>query len=298
MLALRHYELLVTLSEELHFGRAAERLGISQPQLTLVLKQMEELVGATLFERNRRNVSLSATGALLLPEARAVLRHAARAENVALRAGQGVIGELAIGYIGAASYNGVLTKLLSSYRQVAPDTRLRLTLMDLDQQIPEVEAGNLDAGIVRLPYPNRPESLTFRTLRQERLWIALPLGHGWAGAVDGVALSDLAGEAFIGTHLPSNSGFSASMHQACANAGVIPDIVHRAPQFAAIVSLVAAGLGVAIVPESIRHLSIPGVVYHPLKGTEVTANISLVYRTETENPSLEVLLSCLEEVVF
>ena len=88
------------------------------------------------------------------------------------------------------------------------------------------------------------------------------------------------------------------MRQACANAGIIPDIVDRAPQFAALDSLVAAGLGVAIVPESIRHLSIPAVIYHLLNGTELTANISLDHSSETDNPSLDILSTCLEEVFF
>ena len=184
MLTLRHYELLVALAEELHFGRAAERLTISQPQLTQQLKQMEEMIGTRLFERNRRRVDLAPAGQLLLPEARAVLRHAALAEDVAMRAGRGTIGELALGYVGAASLSGVLTRLLLAYRAKAPDIRLQLTLMDLDIQIPEVAAGNLDAGIVRLPFPNMPDTLAARTLRQERLWVALPAGHPGATQTD------------------------------------------------------------------------------------------------------------------
>lgn len=92
MLTLKHYELLVVLAEELHFGHAAVRLNISQPQLTLQLQQMEEVVGAVLFDRNRRRVRLAPAGALILPEARAVLRQARRAEDIALRAGRGMMG--------------------------------------------------------------------------------------------------------------------------------------------------------------------------------------------------------------
>ncbi len=296
MLTLRHYELLVTLSEELHFGRAAERLGISQPQLTQQLKQMEETIGTVLFERNRRRVVLGPAGSLLLPEARAVLRHAARAEAVAMQAGQGVIGELALGYIGAASYNGILTRLLRQYRERAPEIHLRLTLMDLDQQIPEVSAGNLDAGIVRLPYPNMPENVVVRTLCEERMMIALPRDHPRARSNEPIALADLEDEAFVATHLPPNTGFSAAMHRACTTAGITPDIVHRSPQFASIVSLVAAGLGVAVVPVSIGNVNIPNVAYRPLSDVRETANISLVYQKHRESPALELFLTCLNEV--
>ena len=295
MLLIRHYEVLVILAEELHFGRAAERLNISQPQLTQLLKQMEEIIGTLLFERNRRKVSLAPAGRILLPEARAVLRQAARAEKIALHAGQGMIGELALGYIGAAAYNGVLTRLLRPFREKAPKTRLNLTLMDLDQQIPEVSAGNLDVGVVRLPYPDMPSNLVTRTLCEETLLAALPADHPLASGDDAVDLGALKNEPFIATHLPPNTGFAASLHQACAAASITPDIVYRSPQFASIVSLVAAGLGVAIVPASIRNAHIPGVVYKPLANVKATANICLVYRATHESPALDLFLSCLDD---
>lgn len=294
MLTLRHYELLIVLSEELHFGRAAERLGISQPQLTQQLKQMEELIGTLLFARNRRRVELAPAGALLLPEARAVLRHAQRAEAVALQAAQGAIGDLALGYIGASAVNGILAQLLKDYRARAPETRLRLSLMDLDRQIPEVAAGNLDAGIVRLPYPGLPDDLAVRTLCEERMMLALPEGHPLACSDAPLRLADLADEPFLATHLPGNSGFAAAMSRACTEAGVTPNIVHRSPQFSAIVSLVAAGLGVAMVPEATQRVAIPGAVYRPLADVTQTANISLVYRKSSENPALHLFLSCLQ----
>lgn len=293
MLTLKHYELLVVLAEELHFGHAAVRLNISQPQLTLQLQQMEEVVGAVLFDRNRRRVRLAPAGALILPEARAVLRQARRAEDIALRAGRGMMGELALGYIGAAAFNGVLTQLVRNYRACAPETVLTLRLMDLDQQIPEIAAGNLDAGIVRLPYADMPENVASRTLCEESLWIALPSDHRLA-TEQCVALAELSRDPFIATHLPPQTGFSAAMHAACAVAGITPNIVQRSPQFASIVSLVAAGLGVAIVPEAIRNIQMSGVVYRPLTETGVTANISLVYRADSESRPLHLLLSCLD----
>jgi DNA-binding transcriptional LysR family regulator len=295
MLSLRHYEVLVILAEELHFGRAADILNISQPQLTQLLKQMEEMIGTILFERNRRKVSIAPAGRILLPEARAVLRHAKRAEQVAFGAGRGMIGELALGYIGAAAYSGVLTRLIRQFREKAPNTRLKLTLMDLDRQIPEVSAGNLDAGIVRLPYPDMPNNVVSRTLCHERLWIALPKDHPLAAAEIPVRLADLGREQFVATHLSQGYGFAASMHQACAQAGITPDIVHRSPQFASIVSFVAAGLGVAVVPDSIQHAHIQGVIYKPLVDVEERANISLVYQKNTHSPALDLFLSCLED---
>lgn len=296
MLTLRHYEILITLAEELHFGRAAARLSISQPQLTQQLKQLEELLGTLLFDRTRRRVALTAAGALILPEARAVLRHSRRAEDVALRAGRGLLGELSVGYIGAAAYNGTLTGLLRNFRAKAVQIDLRLILMDLDRQIPEIAAGNLDVGIVRLPYPDLPAGLSVRTLCHESLWLALPVGHPLA-AEPAIALGALEDADFIATHLPANVGFSAAMHAACAEAGIAPNIVYRAPQFTAIVSLVEAGLGVAIVPEAVNRVALPGVVYRPLKELSTRAEIALVYRTEAQSPPLSLFLSCVDDQI-
>lgn len=293
MLTLKHYELMSVLAEELHFGRAAQRLGISQPQLTQQLKQMEDIVGTLLFDRTRRKVSISPAGQLILPDARAVVRHARRAEDVALRAGRGLLGELSLGYVGAVAFNGVLTRILSNFRSRAAQIDLRLVMMDLDRQFPEVAAGNLDVGLVRLPYPDIPPEIVARTLYHEALWVALPDTHPLVGEVD-INLSDLNGEDFIATHLPTNIGFAAAAHAAWTEAGVTPNIVHRAPQFAAIVSLVGAGLGVAIVPEAMRHAMLPGVAYRPLRGTTKTAPIALIYRSDRESPPLNLFLASIE----
>lgn len=293
MLTLKHYELLIALAEELHFGRAAARLSISQPQLTLQLQQMEEIVGTLLFERTRRKVALTPAGAMILPEARAVLRHARRAEDVALRAGKGQLGELAIGYIGAAAYNGVLTRMLRNFREKAAQVDLKLVLMDLDRQIPEIAAGNLDVGIVRLPFPDMPENVIAVPLCHEELWAALPTSHPLAGRST-ITLKELEGSEFIATHLPTHVGFSAAMHAACLEAGISPDIRFRSPQFASIVSLVAAGLGVAIVPKAISCVQLVGVTYKPLAGTTARADISLVYHAERMTPPLQTFLSCID----
>ncbi|MFE3836406.1 LysR substrate-binding domain-containing protein [Pseudogemmobacter sonorensis] len=293
MLTIRHYELLVALADELHFGRASARLAVSQPQLTQQLKQMEEIVGTLLFDRTRRKVELTPAGKLILPEARAVLRHARRAEDVALRAGRGMLGELSVGYIGAVAFNGVLTRVLSNFRARAGRIDLKLVMMDLDQQFPEVTAGNLDVGLVRLPFPDISPELTARVLHYENLWIALPAGHRLAKA-PALRLADLGGEDFIATHLPPNTGFSAAVHSASAEVGITPNVVYRAPQLSSIASLVEAGLGVAVVPEALSRMNLPGVVYRPLSDVTTRAEIALIYRTDRESPVLDLFLSCIE----
>lgn len=293
LLTLKHYELLVVLAEELHFGRAASRLGISQPMLTQQLKQMEDIVGTLLFDRNRRRVSVTQAAALILPEARSVIRQARRAEDVALRAGRGGLGELRLGYIGAIAYNGVLTRLLSHFRPQAMQIDLQLALMDLDRQFPEVAAGTLDAGLVRLPFPDMPEGIEARILHYEELWITLPENHPLA-AEEEISLSKFDRADFIATHLPPSTGFSAAAHSAWAQAGVTPHIVYRAPQFAAIISLVAAGLGVAIVPDGMQRAHLPGVVYRPLRDVTVKAPIALIYRRDHKSPPLDLLLSSID----
>lgn len=296
MLTLKHYELLIVLAEELHFGRAAVRLGMSQPQLTQQLKQMEDIIGTRLFDRTRRKVELAPAGQLILPDARAVVRHVRQAEDVALRAGRGLLGQLSLGYIGAVAYNGVLTSILSHFRPRAKQVDLTLRLMDLDRQFPEVTAGNLDVGLVRLPFPDISPDLEVRVLHRENLWIALPRDHPLA-AQDSVALADLEGEDFIATHLPPNTGFSAAAHAAWAEAGITPNIVYRSPQLASIVSLVEAGLGVAIIPEAMHRVQLPGLAYRRLHDITAQAEIALIYRRDSESPPLKLFLASVEETL-
>ncbi|WP_337997693.1 LysR substrate-binding domain-containing protein [Oleispirillum naphthae] len=276
MLTLRQYEYFVTLAHELHFGRAAEKLHIAQPALTHQIKAMEEYLGVRLFERTRRSVALAAAGTALLPEAEALLRQMHRTEAQGLRAGRGEIGSLEIGYVGSAAYGGILAEAIHGFRQIARDVELNFHEVDMDRQLLEVAAGRLDVGFIRLPAAELPDTVRTVTIHRETIFVALRRDHPLA-ARESLSLSALRGESFILTHLPPSMGFAGHIHRICAAAGFSPQVAYRASQFATIVNLAGAGLGVALVPDSVCNLHLPDVVYRPLADEVATAEIAVAY---------------------
>lgn len=290
---LRQYEVFMAIAEELHFGRAAQRLGVAQPALTQHLQQLEASYGnELLFDRNRRRVLLTEFGKSLVPEVRALLKQARRVEEVARLAAEGHRGRIEIGYVGSASYAGILGRALGEFRTGSGEVELVLQELDMDLQIAEIAAGRLDAGFVRLPLGTIPEGLVTRQILQEDIMLAVPLSHPLAD-VTSVQMRDLAEERFIFTHLGPDMGFAACSYQLCADAGFAPRIVHRARQFTAIVSFVSAGLGVALVPASATRLGNTEVRFLRISDATVNSRIGLVYRDAPTNPVLRRLLGAL-----
>lgn len=291
---LRQYEVFVAIAETLHFGQAAEQLGVAQPALTQHLKQLEAgFKGELLFDRNRRRVMLTDFGKTVLPEARALLRQARRVEAVADAAREGRRGRLELAYVGSASYAGILGRLLREFCARAEDVELILRELDMDLQIDEIVAGRLDAGLVRLPLSGVPETLVTRNIHEERIMLAVPAHHKLSAA-SSVRMCELREESFVFTHLGPDLGFAACAYQLCADAGFAPRIVHRARQFTAVVSFVSAGLGVAFVPASAAHMSEAGVRFLPISDASVTSRIGLAYLDAPTNPALRRILAALD----
>lgn len=290
---LRQYEIFVTIADELHFGRAAARLGVAQPALTQQIKALETAFGGErLFDRNRRRVLLTAFGKTVLPNIRALVRQAQQVQHIATLAREGRRGQIEIGYVGSAAYAGILGAGLSEFRMGAGDVELTLRELDMDLQIDEINAGRMDAGFVRLPLSGVPATLVTRHIFEEQIMIALPTDHPFSDAPS-VQMQELAGERFIFTHLGPDMGFAACAHKLCADAGFVPRIAHRARQFTAIVSFVSAGLGVAFVPASAARVSDRGVRFVPIGDASVQSRIGLAYLDNSTNPVLRRLLAAL-----
>lgn len=291
---LRQYEVFFAIAETLHFGQAAEQLGVAQPALTQQLKQLEAAFGGELlFDRNRRRVTLTDFGKTVLPEAGALLEQARRVEAIAGAARNGQRGRIELAYVGSASYAGILGHLLREFRAGAEDVDLSLRELDMDLQIGEIVTGRLDAGLVRLPLSGVPEALATRTIHEEEIMVAVPPGHRLAKA-SSVRMAELREETFVFTHLGPDLGFAACAFQLCANANFAPKIAHRARQFTAIVSFVSAGLGVAFVPASAGRLSDAGVRFLPISDATVTSRIGLAYLDAPTNPALRRLVAALD----
>jgi DNA-binding transcriptional LysR family regulator len=258
---LRHLRYFVATAEAEHFTRAAEQLGMAQPPLSQQIRQLEQEVGTPLFDRNGRGVALNEAGRAFLACAQDILQRAQAAVLTAQRAARGEVGELTLGFTESASFNGVVTGLIRQYRQRYPEVEMTLSQGDSETLVAQLRSGAIDAAFVRPPFA-LDGGLAFTQLAQEPLVVALPLGHRLAGAAQ-LAPADLARERFILYSRKSGYGLSADIMAACRQQGLNPSIGQRAPQLSSAVNLVAAGMGVAIVPDSLRHLRPDGVVYRP-----------------------------------
>ena len=240
----------LAVAEELNFGRAAEKLGIAQPNLSQQIKSLEEIVGARLFDRTQRSVRLSSAGKHFVDEARQTLAHADLALVSARRAGRGEIGLLGIGYVGSATYTGVLVSILSAFRKDSPDVEIELTELEMERQVQAIAEGKLDIGFIRPPL-ELPLGIGSALLIREELVLALPTRHPLA-ARERVALTDMRDEVFITPKHAPNVSCHKHTTDACLAAGFVPRLGPQAAHFVTIVSMVAVGLGVALVPRSCR----------------------------------------------
>ncbi|MFP3588524.1 LysR family substrate-binding domain-containing protein [Paraburkholderia sp. SIMBA_055] len=192
------------------------------------------------------------------------------------------VGHIEISYVSSAAYSEVLPQLLVAFEKLAPEVTIGLTEADLEPQMVFLEEGRVDVALVRLPAGELATGLTTMTLRKERVVACLRADHSLASKE--LEIPQLANERFLSTHLREGYGFYDVALRICNSAGFEPHIVSRSHQFATIVSLVAAGKGVALVPESVRKLTMPGVVYADLSGCEVTSDIAIAYHAADNSP--------------
>lgn len=291
---LRVLRSFVTLADTLHFGRAAEKLRRAQPAMTQHIQRLEQELGVKLFERGPRNVSLTPVGAQFLVEARKVLEQVERATLVAARARRGELGHIELTYVSSMAYSGILPQLLAAFEALAPDVTVGLTEAEQDSQMSYLEEGRSDVALVRLPVRRLPDNFDTITVRKERVVACLRAGHHLAGRP--VAVADLAGEAFAATHLTEGRGFYDTFLRICRAAGFEPRVTSRSHQFATIVGLVSAGRGIALVPESVRKLTLPGVVYQDLVECDITSDVAIAFRADDNAPSTQRLLALCAEL--
>jgi DNA-binding transcriptional LysR family regulator len=277
---LRRIRYFVVLAETLHFGRAASSLNITQPPLTQQIQVLEEELGARLFERSNRRVELTPAGKALLPEARALLAQAERTSTVAARAQRGEIGELRIGFLGSAAFTVVIPRLILTYRQRFPGVRLRIEELTTQEQLAALLEQRLDVAIVRsVQAPDLPPILRATRLLQDSLVVALPAWHRLAEVAKPLSIGALANEPFVMYPRESGTGVYDQIIALCRQAGFAPTVAQEAHAMATIVGLVGAGLGVAVVPESLRGIGANGVVYRPLKEKAARSAMWLVLRS-------------------
>ncbi|GAA2110517.1 LysR family transcriptional regulator [Actinomadura alba] len=273
----------VALADELHFGRAARRAGVQQPPFSQQIRRLENELGVTLFERTTRHVRLTPAGEAFVIEARRALTHLEAAAQAAGRVGRGETGRLMIGFVGSA-VNQALPPVLRRYRSRYPGVDLELRELTTAQQVEELIQGRLDIGVLRAPIAGpRQTALTTITVARERFVVALPIRHPLS-AREHVPLPALAADAFV---LPPRSlgpGFHDQITRMARAAGFELRVVQEAVQMQTIVGLVAAGIGVSIVPESVGRLHRDDVVFRPLTPLTRAVTLDLAWRRDDASP--------------
>ncbi|MET7241876.1 LysR substrate-binding domain-containing protein [Methylobacterium sp. EM32] len=285
---LRHLRYFVTLAEERNFSRAAERLGIAQPGLSQQILNLEALVGTSLLDRSRRSVQLTLPGQVFLQEARKTLLQADTALAAVRRAGRGETGRISIGYVASAAYAGVLTASLAGFRTTHPEVELQLTEMEMGLQLAAIAGGALDFGYVRPPV-KVPDGVATTCVLREPLVVAVGAAHALADH-ETIPLAALSGETFIAPRQAVDVGFHHNAVTACRESGFEPTISATGRDFTTIASMVAVGLGVALVPRSLTCLQLPGLVYRPVTGSTTTSDLAVAYRRNEPAPAVRAFI--------
>lgn len=290
---LRHLEGFVAVAEELHFGRAAARLHMAQPPLSQQIKLLERDLGAVLFERSTRSVRLTPAGEALLKPAREVLAAAGVARRSVRAATAGEVGRVSIGFAGASSYDA-LPRLAREVSTRLPGIELVLRSQTYSGgALGQIASGDLDLGFVAW---SERSDVSMRVVSREELLVALPTSHPLTTA-ETVDIADLAQEPFVAFPATHGSAIHEVALRRCLEAGFTPRVVQEAPDAYNLLTLVGAGVGVALVVASSRRLGLEHVTFRPLRGEAATLPIALAWRTSTESDALRRVLAISEEVL-
>lgn len=286
---LRQLSYFVAVAEELHFGRAANKLNMTQPPLSQAIQGLEAQLGAQLFTRTTRRIELSAAGLALLPEAKRLLQQALTLPELAQAAAQGKTGELALAFISVADYS-ILPPALRQFTSAYPQVNIRLREATSDLQYELLAQSEIDLGFLIPPIPDHLQQvLAYRKLSSEALMMAIPESEAQRKARTNLATyKDLPLILFPRKIAPA-------LHDtilACfRDAGLTPRISQEAIQMQTIIALVSANLGMALVPASMSKLKRDGVVYLPLTTTPAQLEIGVAWRKDNASPVLHAFLN-------
>jgi DNA-binding transcriptional LysR family regulator len=290
---LRHLRYFVAVAEELHYGKAAKRLHISQPPLSVQISALEQELGLKLFKRLGRTIELTAAGHEFLEHSRRLLKQVELAVRSAERVNRGAIGEISVGFLSALAYS-YLPWLLREFGKRYPDVNLILHEMTVQQQLDALLEARLQVGLLRPPV-NSPE-LSSEVVLREPYVVALNETHPFA-AGDSIAMETLKDERFIMNSRRMGGRYLAQVMSMCHDAGFTPNVAQEAQQLHTTVGLVSAGLGIAIVPASIQVLQMEGVVYRPLSGTLPSSQVTMAWRRDETSPAVRAFSDLVREIV-
>ncbi|MGQ4597951.1 LysR substrate-binding domain-containing protein [Nocardia sp. R6R-6] len=284
----------VVIAEERSFTRAAEKLHIAQSPLSQQIRRLEREVGVQLLTRTTRSVSLTTAGQVLLERLRPSLLATEKAITAAVQAGRGDLGAVAVGLTASATYR-YLPRIMEHFKLYAPEVSLDLrTELFTPAVIDQLRSGSLSAAIVRPPI--RADELSVEVLASEPLIVAVPEGHRLTGVAQ-VNWVDLRDEVFV-TYPPEPvSTIHTKIMSACVDAGFFPSARHYVSNSAAMLRMVSCGVGIAVVPDSMRALELDGAVFRPLVGPVVMIELALVHHERITEPAVTRFLAIAREVI-
>lgn len=291
---IRRLRYFVAVAEELSFTRAAARLHIAQPPLSIQIKALEQEVGAQLFDRDQRHVFLTQAGKHLLDRARGILASVEAAKAEVRCAALGEVGSLNLGYASSAMFTSSLTWAIKRFQIEFPHVLLTLHEMTSLDQLNALHYRRLDAGILRKSDVPAPSGIVVEEWYRAPLVAAMANDHPLAKQ-RAIRISDLREQPLIMYPRESGIGLYWQVLRLCASAGFRPLIAREVQELTTIVGLVDAGVGIAIVPADTRTIQLEGVVYVPLRDKQAFSTLYLAFRQRDQNAHLRGLLSSLRE---
>lgn len=292
---LRHLRYFVTVAEELNFTKAAERLHMAQPPLSTQIKDLENQLGVKLFERSKRHVALTQAGERFLERATRILQDVESARLEAQRFSLGELGELRIGFASSLPYSLMLPKLLFTFQSEHPQVKLQLSELFSNQQLQALADGLLDVGLVRYNGGALPNDVEVEELGRDSLRLVVNVNHPLA-AEESVRFSQLKDESFITFPEGVGSGLPALLQKLAQKAKFTPNIVQQAKEATTQIGLVAAGLGVALLPAPLECIQLPRVRYLPIVDKDAYYTLSAAYRKNDDSPLTQGFLKVLRQL--
>jgi DNA-binding transcriptional LysR family regulator len=287
---MRHLWLFLAVAEEQHFGRAAKRLGMSQPPLTEQIQVLEQALKAKLFIRSRRGAQLTSVGQSILPAVRRFAQQMEQLELAVREATAGQTGMLTIGAISSAMLE-VLPPILDRLRELHPKLTISVREIDSAQAVPALEAGDVDLAFARLQ-GELGSNIKSLVLAEDKLAVSLPATHRLAHRRR-IRLKDLADEAFVMFARPVSPVYFDSIIAVCQANGFSPRVLHEVRSVAAQVAFVGCGQGVALVPAALKRLAPDNVVVRPLIDAVDVVTTAAAWNTASANPALSLALDAL-----
>jgi DNA-binding transcriptional LysR family regulator len=282
---LRHLRYFLAVAEELSFTRAAERVGIAQPPFSQQIRALEQEIGVRLVDRTPRRVVLTEAGSVFAERARFILSRIGEAVVVTQQIGRGMSGHVCVGFTESGCFHPAVTRTLLEFRQAYPALHVTLRENKSINLVAMIREGTVDAAIIRPPF-EADEVVAYTPLLHEKMVVAVPRGHRLA-LRKATTLAGLSEEVFVFYHRNVRPGLTDAVIAACERSGFRPRVSQETPQLTSTLNLVAAGLGISIVPESLKHLRTNDIVYLRLTGNAPQAALGLASRADGRSAAVD-----------